>query len=211
MIANCFTPAEDAYLKANYLTKSQTSMSVHLCRNKGAARQRLKILGIIVPKEISLKFGMESRMKKGNISYNKGMKQHEFLSAASIEKIKETQFKAGGLPHNTKKDFEISLRVDNRGISYKFIRVSKANWMPLHRYLYEQKNGKIASGMRLIFIDKNPMNCHLDNLELLTNIEMMVRNSYHNAYPKEVAELIQLRGALNRKINNKLKSIENEK
>jgi len=31
----------------------------------------------------------------------------------------------------------------------------------------------------------------------------MRRNSYHTRYPKEVAQLIQLKGALNRKINRR--------
>ena len=42
-----------------------------------------------------------------------------------------------------------------------------------------------------------------DHLDCITRVENMRRNSYHNNYPKEVAQLIQLRGALNRKIKNR--------
>jgi hypothetical protein len=38
----------------------------------------------------------------------------------------------------------------------------------------------------------------------MSRAESMRRNSYHN-YPKELAQLIQLRGALNRKINASIK------
>ena len=150
-------------------------------------------------------------MKKGNISYNKGLKQSQFLSPASIEQIKKTQFKKGELPHNTKKDFSISLRKDARGMSYQFIRVGKATWMPLHRFLYEQKNGKIAPGMCLVFIDKNPLNCNLDNLLLCTNTEMLIRSNYYNVYPKDVADLIQMNAQFNRQLTNIIKKQNNEK
>lgn len=43
-----------------------------------------------------------------------------------------------------------------------------------------------------------------DRLELVTRAENMARNTLHR-YPKEVAQLIQLRGALNRKINARTK------
>ena len=39
-----------------------------------------------------------------------------------------------------------------------------------------------------------------DRVECISLAENMRRNSYHN-YPKPIAELIQLRGALMRKIN----------
>ena len=48
----------------------------------------------------------------------------------------------------------------------------------------------------------DPARITADGLELVTRAELMRRNSYHNNYPKEVALLIQLKGALNRKINN---------
>jgi hypothetical protein len=46
----------------------------------------------------------------------------------------------------------------------------------------------------------------LGRLELISRAENMRRNSYHTRYPKEVAQLIQLRGALNRQINKRLKA-----
>ena len=38
---------------------------------------------------------------------------------------------------------------------------------------------------------------------LMTRAELMKRNSYHNRYPKEVARLVQLRGAVTRQINKR--------
>jgi hypothetical protein len=40
-----------------------------------------------------------------------------------------------------------------------------------------------------------------EKLELVTHAELMRRNSYHTRYPKDLGLVIQMRGALNRKIN----------
>lgn len=141
--------------------------------------------------------------KKGQIAWNKGKKG---LQIGGMD----TQFKKGNLPHNTKADNSISIRPDNRGIKYKFIRVSLANWVPLHRYNWEKSNGPIPKGMKLIFKDRDTMNCGIENLELVTPGELMKRNSLHN-YPKPISAAIQLRGALNRQINKHLKKINDEK
>ncbi len=53
------------------------------------------------------------------------------------------------------------------------------------------------------FIDGNKQNLSLDNLALLSRSDLMRLNSYHNRYPKEIARLIQLRGALMRQINKR--------
>ena len=45
----------------------------------------------------------------------------------------------------------------------------------------------------------------LDALELVSRAELMRRNSRHARYPPEVNQLIQLKGALNRKINARSK------
>lgn len=141
--------------------------------------------------------------KKGHTTWNKGMKGLQMGG-------KETQFKAGHLPHNTKEDFAISIREDKTGIKYQYIRVSLAKWIPLHRYIWEQANGPIPKGMKLIFKDKDSMNCDVSNLELLTAGQLMKRNSVHN-YPKPIAQAVQLRGALNRQINKHIKKFNNEK
>lgn len=43
-----------------------------------------------------------------------------------------------------------------------------------------------------------------DKLECITRAENMARNSIHN-YPQPIPQLVQLRGALNRKIRNRSK------
>jgi hypothetical protein len=75
----------------------------------------------------------------------------------------------------------------------------------VHRIIWLDAGRTIPPGHALVFKDGNKRNFDIDNLEMVTRQELMRRNSYHNNYPKEVGEVIQLRGALNRKINNRLK------
>ena len=205
-----FTKKEDQFLRDNYLTTPACRISKILGKSKVAASQRMKLLGLIVPSKIIDQFKEDSRIKKGNCPANKGKRQIEFMSSAGIENTKATRFSQGHLPHNTKSDLCITTRTDNRGIKYKFIRISLSKWMPLHRYNWEHKNEPIAKGLKLIFKDGNTMNCDISNLELLTSRELMKRNSLHN-YPKPIAQAIQLRGALNRQIRKHIKNIKHEK
>ena len=73
-------------------------------------------------------------------------------------------------------------------------------WRAVHIVLWEQANGPLPGGHALVFRDGNKRNISLDNLELVTRADLMCRNSVHN-YGPEIAKLVQLRGAINRKIN----------
>ena len=119
---------------------------------------------------------------RGHVPANKGKKMPNEIK----EKIKHTFFKKGHKPHNAKIDGYISKRLDKRnGRTYLYIRISEGKWEEYHRYVWEKQNGKIPAGMNLIFKDGNTLNCNIDNLELLTNAELMKRNSIHN-YPEEL-------------------------
>jgi hypothetical protein len=198
------TAKEIKFLKENYLAMPVKRMATRLGRSHTFVQLRLKALGLVVPREIIEKWITESRIKKGDAPPNKGRKMAEYMSAAAIRASKKTRFKKHHLPHNTRYDGCVTIRTDNRGVKYKFIRCSKNNWIPLQRYIWEQKKGPIPKGGKIVFKDKNPMNLKISNLKLVTSKQLMKLNSLHN-YPKPVAELIQLRGALNRQINKRLK------
>lgn len=205
-----FTPEEDAYIAANYLQVASCRMSKVLGRSKSSVPQRMKVLGLFVPAEIKQKFKTDSQIKKGNTPQNKGKKWSEFMSKEGEIRSLTTTFKKGSTPHNTKYDLAISKRIDKRGFPYLFIRVSLCKWMPLQRYIWEQINGRIPTKHKIVFKNGNTLDCNIENLEMLTYKEAMLRNSSQR-FGAEVFKLIQLRGALNRKINNKIKLLENEK
>jgi hypothetical protein len=201
------TEAEDRIIKTCYLKMPLKQLAVKIKRSGTLVRLRLRQLGLIIPPEIIEERKLIGRMKPGNVPKTKGRKWSEFMSKNGQRNSLKTTFKKGNLPPNTKADGVISIRTDKRGIQYKFIRLSKSRWIPLHRYNWIKVNGPIKRGMKLVFKDSNTMNCDIENLELLSPGQLMKRNSYHTNYPKPVAELIQLRGALNRKINSLSKKV----
>jgi hypothetical protein len=202
-----FSSKEDRFLRDNYLTIPAKKMSKMLGRSESGARQRMKLLGISVPPEVAAKFKAESQIKPGNVPANKGRGVTEWMTKAGIKASKASRFKKGGLPPTTLFNGCITLRTDNRGVKQKWIRISKNKWLPLARFKWAKKHGRIKKGIKIIHKDGDPMNCRLANLKALTCGELMKKNSYHN-YPKPLALMVQLRGALNRQINKQSKKLK---
>lgn len=142
--------------------------------------------------------GAAHRFKKGHAPINKGKPMSEETKA----RLEHTFFKKGNKPHNTKFDGAVSIR-NHKGTDYAYIRVKDSEWHPLHRYNWKQINGDIPDGMNLVFKDRNTLNCEVSNLELISNEELMKRNSIHN-YPEDLVEIIRI----NSKIKRKIKKIE---
>jgi hypothetical protein len=174
-----FTPEEDDYIRANYLKKPLKRISKDLGRSESGARQRLKFLGLEVPKEIADKFRTMSRFQKGHSTFNKGKKQTEYMSAEAIERTKKTRFKKGDLPHTAKEGAgTISIRKESQSqLSYKYICIEYANWKLLHLHLWELENGEVPEGHCLWFKDNDTMNCEPSNMELITRAENLRRNN----------------------------------
>jgi len=130
--------------------------------------------------------GYNTRFKKGQIPQNKGKK----MSPEQYEKCSKTMFKKGNKPHNTKFDGCLSIRRDKRtNRAYLYIRLSEGKWDEYHRYLWEKENGKIPEGFKLVFKDGNTSNMAIDNLELVSDQELMRRNTIHR-YPDDLKSAI---------------------
>lgn len=148
--------------------------------------------------------GAATRFKPGQHSWNKGMKG---LNLGGIE----TQFKPG---HRGGKAAELYQPIGTERISKDGYVQRKINddmplqrrWRGVHIINWEAVNGPLPKGHALVFKDGNKQNTAVENLELLSRAELMRRNSYHTNYPKEVAQLVQLRGAITRQINKRSKA-----
>lgn len=147
--------------------------------------------------------GAATRFKPGQQSWNKGMNG---LNLGGIE----TQFKPG---HRGGKAAELYQPIGTERISKDGYIQRKINddmplqkrWRGVHIINWEAVNGPLLKGHALVFKDGNKQNTAVENLELLSRAELMRRNSYHTNYPKEVAQLVQLRGAITRQINKRSK------
>lgn len=196
------TTSEDKYITKNYLTLPLKVIAENLNnRTYTFVKKRLDVMGLVRPPELIQKIKDESRIKKGNVSFNKGRKRKDWLSPEQIEKVKLTQFKVGTIPPNHRKVG--SERIDAKD-GYIYVKVAEGiNQFKLkHRVVYERHFGPIPKGYNVEFKDRNRLNFEPANLVLRTRKQNMLLNTIHN-YPKEIAALVQLRGALNRQINKK--------
>jgi len=136
-----------------------------------------------------------ARYNKGHIPDNKGKK----MSPEIYAKLQQSMFKVGHRPFNHR---EIgSERINKDG--YIEIKVAEpSKWRCKHRVIWEQHNGEIPKGFNVQFKNHNPLDCRIENLYLISRAEQLrTENSYIARYPKELQDVIRLKGAINRQIN----------
>lgn len=139
--------------------------------------------------------GADTQFKPGHQTWNKGTR---FVAGG---RSAETRFKPGQKPHTWNPIGHE--RVSDEGYLQRKMTdtgCTSRDYVAVHRLVWQEAGREIPKGYVLTFRDGDKRNFALDNLELVHRSELMKRNSLHN-YPKEVAQAIQLRGALNRKIN----------
>jgi len=152
-----------------------------------------------------------NQFKKGHVPANKGLRRPGFHAG----RMRETQFKKGERSGVAAKNWVPvgSIRPDNEG--YLRIKVREAVygkepfgfgnskvWPMYNRYLWEQHRGPIPPKHMVVFKDGNKAHCVIENLELLSMANNARRNSMWRQLPRELAEVIQLNGALKRRINH---------
>lgn len=135
------------------------------------------------------------RFEKGHIPANKGRKMSPELYA----KCAPTMFKKGQASINKRPVGSERINVDG----YIEVKVADPNkWRLKNRVIWEQHNGEIPKGYNIQFKDHNPLNCTIDNLYIISQAEQMrTENSYLAKYPKELADIIRLKGTIKRQIN----------
>ncbi len=150
--------------------------------------------------------GLKSRFKPGQIAHNKGKK----MSPETYAKLSANMFKKGIVPHNTKYDGCITVRVDTKAqIPYQYIRLSKGKWEQYHRVVWEQAHGTIPAGFIIRFKDGDTMNASLDNLELVCRSQHAVDNRWKvNKLPAELQETFRLRTEIKKLIGSKKNKIK---
>lgn len=200
------TPQQQiTFIKENYIRLSPRKLAAEIGRSRTFVRSVIKKHKLVVPDDIMEERIRASQFQKGQPSMNKGLKPEEYMSPAALEKIRKTQFKKGHLPHNTKKDGAISIRKHKRtGQAYKYIRIAKGEWVLLHRHMWEQQEGPIPPGYNCQFIDKDTMNCDIDNLYLINRKHQVIINNRVNRgqLPFHLIDSAILISKLNQKIKS---------
>ena len=136
-----------------------------------------------------------SRFPKGHTPGNKGKR----VSPETYAKCQPTMFKNGHTPVNHREVGSERINVDG----YIEIKVAEPNrWRLKHRVIWEQVNGAIPKGFNVQFKNHNRQDCRIENLYLISKAEQMAKeNSFWTKYPKEIQEIIHLKGVVNRAIH----------
>lgn len=145
---------------------------------------------------------------KGHVPANKGLCRPGWAPG----RMAQTQFKKGQLSGLAAENLLPigAERVGKDGILQRKVNndmPSQRRWKSVHTIVWQENNGAVPRGFIVVFRPgkKTTVAAEItpDRLELISRAENMRRNSYLARYPKEVADVIRMRGALNRKINNR--------
>lgn len=189
-----WTPTEEQRLRELYGHQPASAIAAELGRSKSAIKNRVNILGLTKGENCGC-------FPKGHAPWNKGT---NFTAGG---RSPETRFKPG---HRGGKARDLYKPIGTERMSKDGYLERKINddmplqkrWRAVHIIEWEAANGPLPAGHALAFKDGDKTNRAPDNLELISRAELMRRNTCHN-YPKAIARVIQLRGAITRQINNR--------
>jgi hypothetical protein len=145
--------------------------------------------------------------RAGLVPWNKGKR----MPGYALGRMAETQFKPGQLNGRAAQLHKPvgAIVADPEGYLRIKIRERRPGdgcsgwhkdvWPLVHWRVWQQHHGPIPAGHKVVFRDYNRAHCEIENLELITDGEMMLRNSIHNL-PPELKQVITLNGALKRRL-----------
>lgn len=200
------TKAQEQKIKDEFLLKPLKSLARELKISDSRINRFLAKHGLVIPRHLIEQRKRDSQKKKGDVPPNKGKRQTDYMTPEAIERTKATRFKKGQIPHNVNKqgDGAIVLRKHKNQTPYKYIRISLGVWELYHHFIWKKHNGTIPKNHVVAFKDGNTENVIIENLELITMAENMLRNSKHK-FPKEIVPSMLLL----KQLENKLNQIQN--
>ena len=197
-----WTPAEEAVLRDLYPTMNNPAIGERLGRSESAILNRAQKLGLNKPPG----FKNAGCFARGVIPWNKGT--HWQAGGASIA----TRFQPGTRQGVALKLYQPigSERISKDGYLQRKVNDDmplQRRWRAVHILIWEAINGPLPKGHAIVFRDGDKTHLVEANLEMVSRAELMRRNSFHR-YGKEIAAVIQLKGAITRQINRRTAHVE---
>lgn len=199
-----WTEPEIRRLKESYTTVQPVAeIAAELGVSARCAYKKAQSLGLRKPDEVYAIGGrigarhpeaIAHQFHTGSIPKNKGVPMSPERYAACAP----TMFKKGNRPQTY---LPIGSEVVVRD-GYVKVKVAEPNvWMWKHRMVWEETNGPVPRGYNVQFKDGDKQNCALDNLYIISRAEQLkTQNSLLARYPKELIDVIRLKGAVKRQI-----------
>lgn len=210
-----WTTADEALLREHFAERTAAELARMLGVSIKAVYQRTQALGLRKTREWIAENARQSMEKlehggrrhqfnAGNVPWNKG------ISFTSGGRSGEYRFKPGH--ERTGRAVDLwqpvgTLRINCDGYLERKVNDDRPfyrRWRAEHLCVWEAANGPRPPGFAVVFRDGDKMNTALDNLECISRRELMLRNTAQR-HGKEVFALIQLRGALKRQINRRIR------
>jgi hypothetical protein len=154
-------------------------------------------------------FGRDTQFRTGQSPPNKGLRRPGWHAG----RMRETQFKKGQRTGAAARNWRPVGTILPDSDGYLRIKVREAIhgreatgfgntrvWELLQRHLWVQHHGPIPPKHLVVFKDNNRANCLIGNLELISMADNARRNAMWGRFPRELAEAVQLNGALKRKL-----------
>lgn len=213
----CWTPEEVVHLRLWFADHRTIDVARALGRPYTSVAQKAAALGLAKSKgylngscsgRLDGVRGMGTRFQPGMQPWNKGQSYQAGGRSA------ETRFKPGRAPQEARNYVPIgTLRINRDGYLERKVTDDQTlapvrRWTAVHRLVWIDAHGPIPDGHAVCF-KSGRRTTELeeitpDALELVTRAELMRRNTFHR-YGKDVARLVQLRGAITRQINKRAK------
>lgn len=213
-----WTAQEEALLRERYADSRSSELAELLGRTIHQVYEKANKMGLAKsdaylasPQSCRLRrgdnVGAPYRFKPGHVPANKGLRRPGF----ALGRMAETQFKKGHRPHTWRPigserlaDGYLQRKVTDTGYTPR-------DWKGVHILLWEGRYGPVPAGYAVKFIDGDRSHVTLENLCLVSRADLAALNRMWNRYPPELAQAIQLRGALIRKINRRLRREEQDR
>lgn len=177
------------YLKLNYALKISKDLALEMGCTVFMIKNRAFKLGLKKPNP--------TRFKIGEVAWNIGKKQSDYMSLEAIEKTKFSRFKKGNAPKNSK--FDGHERKDKDG--FTLVRVSKGKYVMKNRHIWSLNYGEIPKGHVVVFKDGNRNNFDIDNLALKSWSKNMAINKDKDKF---IATLLSKKKGMKGKIDKEL-------
>lgn len=207
-----WTAEDERIVREQYPHRPTKELALSLRRPFWTVYQRARKLGVTKTEEYlegpaacrlrrGDNVGAACRFLPGHVPANKGLRRRGYAPG----RMALTQFKKGQTPLNTMAPWSFRW-VDGYLMLKTGAPTPRPNvgWEYVHKLIWEHAHGPIPRGYRIWWKNGDHGDCSLANLELVSGAEHMARTTVQNL-PAPLKKVIQLSGALKRKIRNREK------